>query len=203
MTGSGKTTFTKELIHQLRAAYPTARTYILDSKQAGDFSDFAGVIRSREAPDALATAGAIQVWQPELDNVGEYDVWLQRIYRARQPAIVVIDELSSLSTSGRSYPEGYALLMKQGRGLDISVITATQEAAYIPRQTLGQTTHLIRFRLLDAYDARNVDAKLLRPRSEWGTNPASRYGFYYRRLDDEPRPPYLYSTFKHFFGIGQ
>lgn len=201
MTGSGKTTFTKQLLTELQTAYPQARIYVLDSKQAGDFSGMAGIIRSREAPDALRTAGAVQVWQPEMDDQAEYDQWLKRIYRSREPAIVIIDELSSLGgISGRRFPEGYPLLLKQGRGLRISVVSCTQEAAYIPRQTLGQITHLVRFRLLNAYDARAVDEKLNRDRKLWGTNPPSRYGFLYRRLDDEPRAPYIYRDFRDFFG---
>jgi hypothetical protein len=197
MTGSGKTTWARELLTRLRSAYPAARTYILDSKQMGDFAMFPGyVIRDQISPDALKEPGAIQIWQPPIDDVGQYSDWFLKILKAREPAIVLVDELSSLGgLHGRSFPLGYMQLSKQGRGLDICKISLTQEAAYIPRVTLGQTSHLLRFRLLNEHDQRTADKML--GRQDKG-EPPHRYGFYYKRLD-RADDVYLYRGHQDFF----
>jgi len=52
-----------------------------------------------------------------------------------------------------SYPPDYRLLLKQGRSMFISVTSMTQEVAYTPRQTIGQTSHLIRFHLMNDDDS--------------------------------------------------
>lgn len=182
MTGCGKTTWARELLKRLRLAYPGAGVYILDSKQVGDFAAFDGVrITSQLPPGPVGRAGEVQIWQPPVDDVEGYSEWFETILHARKPAIVLVDELSSLGgMSGRQFPLGYFKLMKQGRGLDISMISLTQEAAYIPRVTLGQTNHLVRFRLLNEHDQKTAD-KIL-GRNERG-EPVGKYGFFYRRLD--------------------
>jgi hypothetical protein len=199
-TGTGKTTWARELLQRLQSAYPAVRTYILDSKLAGDFDRFTGeFVGGQIPPRPLAKPGTTQIWQPPVDDVEQYGVWLENILKARQPAIVLIDELSSLGgRTGLSYPTGYFKLLKQGRGLDISAITLTQEAAYIPRQTLGQTTHLVRFRLQNEEDRRKADKVLGRSRSEYGKEPVGKFGFFYRRLD-RPADVLEYRNWQEFF----
>jgi len=198
---SGKSTWSRELLKQLRSSYPAMRTYILDSSGDKDFLAFPGVhVESEEAPDVLRTPGAIQIWRPPMDDVKQYDTWLMRILKAENPAIVLIDELSSLGgMHGRSFPRGYFILSKQGGKHGISLISCTQEAAYIPRVTLGQTTHLVRFRLLDSHDAKKVDKLLRRPESDWGIDPADKYGFFHRRTDADG-PGHYYKHHAEFFG---
>jgi len=123
-----------------------------------------------------------------------------RILRHEQPATVLVDELSSLGgMTGRSFPRGYFILSKQGGKHGVSLISCTQEACYIPRVTLGQTTHLVRFRLLDDKDSKKVDKKLMRPETEWGIDPPDKYGFYHRRTDQDGKAHY-YKHFQEFFG---
>lgn len=197
---SGKSTFARELIARLRDAYPAMRTYILDSSNDKDFRKFAGVhIESEQAPAPLAQAGAVQIWRPPVDDNDEYDHWFMSILRKEQPALILIDELSSLGgLHARSFPRGYHLLSKQGGKHGVSMISCTQEAAYIPRVTIGQTTHLVRFRLLDKHDARKVDKLLRRPENEYGADPPDRYGFFYRRTDSDGGPHY-YRSYQEFF----
>lgn len=133
----------------------------------------------------------------------EYDKWLYRILKAEDPAVVLIDELSSLVEGNEriKYPRHYAILSKQGGKHGVSLISCTQEAAYIPRPTLGQSTHIVRFRLLDSYDGRKVDRRLNRPKVEWGLDPTDKYGFYHRRTDSGKQANY-YKNHQEFFGLG-
>lgn len=198
---SGKSTWSRELLKHLRSAYPAMRTYILDSSNDKDFRQFPGLhIETEQAPDPLHTPGGVQIWRPPIDDIEEYDKWLMRILRAEQPAIVLIDELSSLGgMHGRSFPRGYFILSKQGGKHGISLISCTQEAAYIPRVTLGQTTHLVRFRLLDSHDAKKVDKLLRRAEDEWGVDPPDKFGFFHRRTDVDG-PGNYYKSHQEFFG---
>jgi len=183
----------------LRSAYPAARIYVLDTKQAGDFDSLDGYrIDSQEAPDALRTPGALQIWQPPDDDLDEYDRWFKRILYARKPAIVKIDELSSIIDKRGEAPEYYKKLNKLGRALGILLISLSQEAAYIPRQTLGQVTHVVRFRLLDGYDVRKIDKLVGRAKEDHGLDLPDSYGFIHRRID-RAEPGHYYSDHKEFF----
>jgi len=189
----------KELLSRLRSAYPAARIYVLDTKQAGDFDSLDGYrIDSQEAPDALRTPGALQIWQPPDDDLDEYDRWFKRILYARKPAIVKIDELSSIIDKRGEAPEYYKKLNKLGRALGILLISLSQEAAYIPRQTLGQVTHVVRFRLLDGYDVRKIDKLVGRAKEDHGLDLPDSYGFIHRRID-RAEPGHYYSDHKEFF----
>ncbi len=207
MTGSGKTTFARRLVNELRRFYPFAHLYILDSKGGDDFAGWPGLVLTEEPPKALPEAraaaggqGFVQVWQPPDDNVSAYDAWLHGILKARHPAIVYIDELSSLAAtqSGTAYPIGLPKLLKQGRSLGISVITLTQEAAYIPRQIRTQTTHLVYFRLQE--DRHGIAQAMSLLGFDRQRAPASEYGFFYRRLNPKPSLAIEYADYHEFFG---
>lgn len=200
MTNCGKTTFTRRLVSELRALYPAANTYVCDSKGAGDFRTWPGHTDAERAPALPTGEGRYQVWTPPDDNLAEYDTWFQRILKRRTPAIVVIDELSSIGgKQGNDYPLGYRRLLKQGRGLHISVITLSQEYAGMPRQVAGQTTHLVRFRLLNRFDQRAADALLGRTSDAAGSEPDADHGFFYSRLDEQPRRVIAYEGHQQFF----
>lgn len=195
MTECGKTTFCRELIRRLQASYPQASTYILDSKGQGDFDGWPGFTYSEHAPKP-AKPGVTQVWQPETDDLDEYGAWLSGILKARRPAIVMIDELSSIAPNPRFCPPDYQRILKQGRGLNISVISCTQEACYIPRQVIGQTTHVVRFRLQDEIDARKIDKLLGRVGQG---EPTAKHGFFYSRVTAQPRRVHSYDDYREFF----
>jgi len=197
---SGKSTWARNLLLNLQDSYPAMRTYILDSSNDKDFRSFPGThLETEEAPDPMYRPGGVQVWRPPIDDIEEYDQWLIKILRAEQPAIVLIDELSSLGgMTGRSFPRGYFLLSKQGGKHGISLISCTQEASYIPRVTLGQTTHLVRFRLINRHDSKKVDEILRRPEKDWGKDPPHKYGFFHRRTDQDG-PGHYYQNHQEFF----
>lgn len=200
MTNCGKTTFTRRLVSELRRLYPLANTYVCDSKGAGDFDMWGGHTDSERAPALPRGDGRMQVWTPPSDNLDEYDRWFHAILKRREPAIVIIDELSSIGgRRGVDYPVGYAKLLKQGRGLHISLITLSQEYAGMPRQVAGQTTHLVRFRLLNRFDRKAADALLGRPFEEDESEPREEHGFFYSRLDRQPRRYIEYAGHQQFF----
>jgi energy-coupling factor transporter ATP-binding protein EcfA2 len=199
MTGSGKTTFAKALLSNLQDAYQGARVYILDTKQMGDFDDLDGYrVGDLVPPDPLRTPGAVQVWQPPDDDLEAFNGWFRKILKHREPAILLIDELATILDKSGGAPLYYNRLLKLGRAAGISVLNLSQEAAYVPRNMLGQTSHVVRFRLLDGYDVRKVDKLLLRPKEEQGKELPDQYGFIHRRIDKAISGHY-YKKHQEFF----
>ena len=182
LKGCGKTTLARQLVTGLSRLYPTASVYILDSKGDRLFDRYANLTESDAPPPALEP-GASVVWRPPTDDIEAYDAWFNTILKSRRPAIIYVDELSSIGrTSGNSFAPGYAKLLKQGRSLHQCVITLSQEAAYIPRQVTGQLDHLIRMRLLDEYDAKKLD-RLAHGKHDPRREPMRPHGLWYKRLD--------------------
>jgi DNA helicase HerA-like ATPase len=216
-TGSGKTTFDKYLLKFYYAAGLRARRlfpiYILDTKISGDFAEFhhksVGHYHfGNEVPkliNPMKDGRPFLVWQPEEDDIDMYDAFLKQVYQARQPAIVLIDELGSLTNANATkFPRYYDILLKQGRGLHIGMISNTQSPAYIPPNLIRQTTHLLRFRLNDQYDAKKLAKQLGREYGEeW--EPEHEHGFVYRNCT-KPRkssPPIYYKDLQEFFGLSK
>lgn len=208
-SGTGKTTFSKKLLTTLHDAYPRVPKYILDTKQTGDFTGWRVGYQTQEPPPPIASG--IQVWQPPISDPAMFNEWLKSLFELRKPLVLLIDELSSLGGEnvpiGRvgRYPPYYAILLKQGRAAGMSVITGTQEAAYIPRQVIGQTSHLVRFRLQNEEDAKRADKILGRIKRADGKNddsgePRDKHGFFYARLDNPPLLPHYYPSYDVFFG---
>lgn len=198
MSGSGKTTWVKQLIPRILYWYAVP-IMILDTKGQGEFDAIADELVITDNPPKPRTEPGIQVWKPPLDDIDAYDKYCQSILKNRRPALVVIDELSNLGKGNAdTYPQGYRLLLKQGRGLKISTISMVQEAAYIPRQTTGQTSHLLRFHLLNDYDKVKMARMMGLPDTMKYTDPPDEHGFYYRRLD-KPSPVYYFYGWQQFF----
>lgn len=179
--GCGKTTLARQLVSNLRKLYPMAGVYILDSKGDRMFDHDPGLSESAEPPATLGPGESL-VWRPPDDDIDAYDAWFNGILKSRKPAIVFVDELSSLGkNSGNSFAPGYAKLLKQGRSLHQCVITLSQEAAYIPRQVTGQLDHLVRMRLLDEYDAKKLD-RMAHGKQDPRREPLRPHGLWYKRL---------------------
>lgn len=199
MTGAGKTTFARELLKQLQSSYPAVRNYLLDTKQAGDFDALDGYrVKDQKVPDPLHTPGATMIWQPPDDDLAAFDDWFRKILQHRQPAIVLVDELASILDKAGRAGQYYNRLLKLGRSLGIAVLSLSQEAAYVPRNMLGQTTHLVRFRLQDGYDVRKIDKLVGRPAGDHGLDLPDPYGFLHRRIDKATTGHY-YKKYQEFF----
>lgn len=183
-TGCGKTTLAREWATAMHRLFPMASLHILDSKGDELFDGDPDIYAGNTLPPLPELGGRV-IWRPDTNDLGLYDAWFEQLLRApRHPMIVWIDELSSLGGEGNSssFPHNYILLLKQGRSLQKHVMSLTQEAAYIPRQVLGQTTHLVRMRLIDEYDARKLD-RIVHGKADTRHEPAGQYGLWYRRLN--------------------
>lgn len=174
VTGSGKTTFSKLLLKALVRLYPTSRIYVFDSKFQGDFDDLPGRRQQDNAPSKPGRNERYQVWQPVIEVPEQIERWLFQV-RKDAPAILLIDELLSLCYTRTTSSEEYKRIQKLGRALPIGCITCTQELAEIPRNAVGQATHIARFRLTLPYEQRFMNT-LLRSKVE---EPPDNYGFYY------------------------
>ena len=211
MPGCGKTYFAKRLVEELRRAYPFAGMYVLDSKGGGDFDGWPGIIDTDDPPEPLPIGGPsrVQVWAPDDDDPHAYDDWLRGILKARRPALVLIDELSSLAEGPDDrprYPKNLTRILKQGRKLGIAPVVLTQDAAGIPRGVRNLTHHFVYFRLgrTDELGIRRA-CKLLGfdppVKGQSPPEPTHRYGFWHRPLQPAPGATVEYDDSDDFFGV--
>ncbi|MCF8567004.1 hypothetical protein LLE49_19985 [Alicyclobacillus tolerans] len=215
-TGSGKTWFSRELLNQfVQGTEGTIPIYIIDSKISGDFDAFirnglARVVRGNKVPDPFVPQPAtrfkkaippILIWQPEEDILEMYDEFFKRIYQTRHPAIIYIDELGSITNPRATvFPRYYDILLKQGRGLGIGIISSTQSSSYVPFNLLRQTTHVVRMHLNSPNDVKKlVDVMGTAVYEE----PRDEHGFFYRNVSKPVRkqPSIYYSDLKEFFDL--
>lgn len=193
-SGSGKTLFSKELIRQLAQIWPTVPRYILDSKMEDDFLGWPGIIEQEDVPPPLRTG--TQVWRPVYDNLATYEEYFEQLLAQPGPAIIYVDETSSIANKRGESGVAFQKLLKQGRSKHKCFIGAAQETAYIPRQLVTQATHFVRFRLVGRYDPRY--GNVLVGRDEKADEPRHKYGFVYARSDR--RAPTEYERYQEFFG---
>jgi energy-coupling factor transporter ATP-binding protein EcfA2 len=197
-TGTGKTTFARELLKQLRGLYPDVPVYILDSKGYGDFAEWhgnGGLVASETMPPPIKKG--IQIWQPGVDDQSEYAAWFDQLLRTPGPAITLVDEISSIGNKKGDAPREFERLLKQGRALGKLTINCSQEMAYVPKQIKTQTTHVVRFRMAQTgYDNQKANQIMGRPNTD--PEPSERYGFFYRRID-KLMDVAEYATYKDFF----
>lgn len=170
--------------------------YVLESRAAGDFSEwYSNLFASDEVPPLLEKG--FQVWRPGADNQDAYDTWFDDLLHAPGPAIVLVDEISSIG-KGKSNdaPAGFQRILKQGRALGKCIINCSQEIGGTPKQIKTQTTHISRFRVTGEYDPRAANRLMHRPHD--APEPKHKYGFFYTRID-EPTPISYYGSYKDFF----
>lgn len=180
--GMGKTKLIKEIIRKKLELQPYMNIYHLDTKKQGDFSAHDGtLIVSEKAPRAFTTQGNKMVWQPLRDDILEYDAFFTDILQAGLPAIVNIDECKNMVWNGR-IARGLEILLSQARLPGIDVLGGTQEVAKSPRQMLSQASHIICFRIINAYDV-NMMLKYLSMYKEKNLAFLKRFEFMYIQPD--------------------
>lgn len=186
-TGSGKTTLCKSILWDIvNKTNHSIPVYLLDSKISGDFKEMyrrgsGKLYTGNELPPIHEPRkfGAFQVWQPLEDDKELYNEYFKQIYETRQPAIVFVDEMSSVTGITGTPPRYMDILLKQGRGLNIGFFGISQSSGYLPFSFLRQTTHLIKMRLDSSKDAKKLEDYLGK---DAHLAPLHEHGFYYRNI---------------------
>lgn len=200
-TGSGKTYFTMMgLLRYMSRQYPKAKRYVLDSTDDPDMVALvpnALQVTGNHKPDLLRDARSTLVWTPRNGKLPEeYNRWFEQMNDAREPQIVVIDEIASITGEALEGLEG---LLKQLRKHGGTVICLTQEIGKVDTTIFGQLTHFVQFFLnKKPYDwARARD--LLVINKEEQRPPLHTHGFFYRKTRGNV-PMKEYRGMKEFFG---
>lgn len=202
MRHCGKTTLARAIYRGLMDAHPEAVGYVLDSNASGDFSGWSGGYFGYDCPIiAPSRTGRQVVWQPPRDNYDAYEDFFRKLYDARVPAVVLIDELSCLGGGERH--DYYARVLKRGRQRPnfpgITVINLSQELAQrarVPRQTFTQMNHFFRFYIQHPYDALEANRILHLPGR---IQPEHEHGFWHARMDRPPLKPTYYRGMEMVF----
>lgn len=205
-TGTGKTTVGKYILKALHnASNGAVKVFVLDTKISGDFTEFyqkkgiGCVYTGDEHPPLQNKDGSpFIVWQPESDDLDNYDAFFEKIYRDRKPCVVYIDEISSILGSHGTSKKFYKVLLKQGRSLGISVFTNTQMARWLPSETLTQAMHSILMRVTSVKDEK-VMADIFDSYAK--KDISHQHGFFYRDLRKplKGNPPVYYKNVKELF----
>lgn len=193
ITRCGKTTTARHLTAKYASSYPGLRIHIFDPKDRGDYDGVVrGVpvyhVRSTVAPDLLHAPGVL-IWHAKGAAWGELQRWFERISNDPEPSLTVVDETARLLKrlgDPNSFPPSFITLLKEGGGEYHSMIILLQELAGSARQILGQSTHLLRFRLTNSYDERVADYRIARARASGRITtkePRNWHGFYASRVD--------------------
>lgn len=210
-TGSGKTTLAKEMLKMYaRGSELKLPIYIIDSKAQGDFDGFSkkgiGVhYFGNDLPPLKNKDGSpFVIWTPESDSTEMYDSFFQMIYEGRKKgdipsAVVFIDELSSITGRTGIPPRYYDILLKQGRGMGLSVITLSQMARFVPLTMTSQLMHVFMMNLNSEKDKKKLEDVLGDMAKQ---DVQHRHGFVYRdvRKPIKSNPPFYYKDLKEFFG---
>jgi Cdc6-like AAA superfamily ATPase len=204
-TGTGKTTVGKYILKGLHNVSQGALpVYIMDTKLSGDFTEFhqkgIGCLYTGDEHPPLRNKdnSPFIVWQPESDDLDNYDSFFEKIYRNRKPCVVYIDEVSSILGSHGNSKKYYKILLKQGRGLGISVMTNTQMARWLPSEVLTQIMHAILMRVTSVKDEK-VMADIFDSYAR--KDIPHQHGFFYRDLRKplKGNPPVYYKNVKELF----
>jgi hypothetical protein len=183
-TGSGKTRFSLGLLEYYRRLAPKVARYVLNST-ADDMPEvhapmtFYGDI----PPDVMNDGTYTQVWVPDVDNLSAYNQWLLKILQARRPAVVLIDEVASLTGNSKQVQvlEGHMKLLKQGRKHGISVINETQELTRVPTVIFNQMEYYVQFRLNNDVTQAAMARRYLDVTKAEYHQPRAPYGFFLKR----------------------
>jgi hypothetical protein len=200
-TGTGKTVFTcRGLLKYMQKHYPEVPRYIVDSTADPDMDKLVPNnlhVEGNKAPDLLRESSRTLIWTPDNSKIpSEYNRWFNRINDSRKPAIVVIDEIASMTKEAL---EGLETLFKQLRKHGGTVIGETQEIAKVDTTFFRQLTHFFQFTISpEPYDL-NMARKYLAISKEEYEQPSNKYGFHYRRTRGNHKA-IEFVDMHHFFG---
>lgn len=196
MTRTGKTTAARELIRKYLMVYPGLRVHIFDPKDVGDYNNLTHNmavktlhVRGSRAPDALRTGGVL-IWHPKRATWDEYARWFETLADDPEPSLTVVDETRRLVRrmgDTNSFPLPFVTILQEGAGQLHGMVILLQEIAGSAREIMGQSTHLMRFRLANAYDERSADSRIARARRSGrirNPEPQHWHGFFHSRIDN-------------------
>lgn len=200
-TGTGKTVFTCDgLLRYLTFQYPEVPRYVLDSTGDPDMDRLIPNslhVDGNHHPDLLRNSARTLIWTPNNSKIPrEYNTWFDQLNDSRRPAIVVLDEIASITKEAL---DGLETLFKQLRKHGGTVIAETQEIAKVDTTVFRQLTHFFQFTISpEQYDTTMARKYLMIPKEEY-EQPKSQYGFHYRRLRGNYQSV-EYQDMQHFFG---
>lgn len=199
-TGAGKTFFTmKGLLEYFRLQYPHVPRYILDSTDDPKMEGLVYnplIIEGNHVPDLLRSSEHTQIWKPANSKIpSAYNEWFNKLNDSRRPAIIVIDEIASITSKGLA---GLETLFKQMRKHGGTVIAESQRMAGVDTDIFSQLTHFFQFFINpEEYDLRQSRTYLGMSKEEQ-RQPLNPYGFFYRNTRN--RTKYQeFRDYKHFF----
>lgn len=183
MTGSGKTFFTiKGLLEYLRRQYPHAKRYIIDSTADPDIPGMVHaplIVQGDQPPDRLRDPSYTMIWTPDHSKIpASYATFFDRLNDAREPCIVVIDEVASMTAEAADALE---TLLKQIRKHGGSVICLTQQIAAVDSTLFRQMSHFFQFLIQnEVYDQARARSYLNLTKENHHA-PRFEHGFFHRR----------------------
>lgn len=199
-TGSGKTVFTcRGLLDFYRKAYPHVPKYVIDSTSDPDMDTHipdAIHIEGNRPPDLLVSASEPLIWTPRNSKVpAAYAEFFDNLIDSRQPAVVIVDEVASITKQAL---EGLEALVKQMRKHGGTIIIETQRIAKVDSDLFSQVSHFWLFRINpEPYDIQQARTYLNIPKEEFRM-PRGKYGFYHRRTRTN-QPAAEYVDYHSFF----
>lgn len=200
-TGTGKTVFTaRGLFAYLARMYPEVPRYMLDSTDDPDMDNLLPNnihVYGDEPPDLLHDSKRTLVWTPTHSKIPkQYATWFNRLNDSRQPTIVGIDEVASIT---REALQELEVLFKQMRKHGGTVAAETQRIAKVDSDVFSQLTHFVLFNINpEPYDVLQARTYLNVAKEDFRM-PQARYGFHYRRTRGQHAAKEFHSM-DEFFG---
>ena len=200
-TGGGKTVFTcRGLLVYMQRMFPHVPRYLLDSTADPDMPRLlpdAIFVEGNHMPDLLKSPEKTLVWTPRNSKLpAEYARWFDNFIDSRTPAIIVLDEIASIT---RQALESMEALFKQLRKHGGTVAAETQRIAKVDTDIFSQLSHFIVFTVIDPYDTQQARNYLNIPKEEY-VPPSNKYGFHYRRTRGGQYAAKEYADMHDFFG---
>lgn len=179
MTGSGKSTLGAFLI--AKSPLHKRPQFVIDFKGEEIFARL-NRIREIGVLENLPKAPGLYILRPRPDQQFEVEAWLEKLW-THGNAGVYIDE-------GYLMPDQSWLrnVLAQGRSLNITVVTASQRPAYVPRSVFTEASYVSVFYLNDKDDKKRVEEFTLPGLLD---TPLPEYhSFWYSRFAHREVPPY-------------